>query len=654
MCTKNIAAQRGFMATFDVACSRNGNASCINVNVDVPTVAAALMPTGGQCSDFISSGTCTELCRAQITPFVNDAGCCYHSYYSLAIATQASPTMRTSTQLLTACGIDNPGTCSVIPSPCENAQFSLAANPTCASAQASAEVAFDSGSPVAESDIITACTQTCRNLISDSVVMCTDNIAAQRGFMATFDVACSRNGNASCINVNVDVPTVAAALMPTGGQCSDFISSGTCTELCRAQITPFVNDAGCCYHSYYSLAMASQDSPTMRTSTQLLTACGIDNPGTCSVIPSPCENAQFSLAANPTCASAQASAEVAFDSGSPVAESDIITACTQTCRNLISDSVVMCTDNIAAQRGFEATFDVACRTNGDASCINVNVDVPTVAAALMPTGGQCSDFISSGTCTELCRAQITRFVNDAGCCYHPYYSLAIASQSSPTTRTSAQLLTACGIDDPGICSVIPSTRIPCENAQLALQANPTCASAQASSEVAFDSGSPIAESDIITVCTQTCRNLISDSVVMCTDNIAAQRGFEATFKVACRTNGDASCINVDVDVPTVAAALMPTGGQCSDFISSGTCTALCKAQIIRFVNDAGCCYHPYYSLAIASQPFPTTRTSTQLLTACEIDDPGICSAVRGGGGADTIKAISTLGLLMITLITFMA
>ena len=31
------------MATFDVACSRNGNASCINVNVDVPTVAAALM-----------------------------------------------------------------------------------------------------------------------------------------------------------------------------------------------------------------------------------------------------------------------------------------------------------------------------------------------------------------------------------------------------------------------------------------------------------------------------------------------------------------------------------------------------------------------------------------------------------------------------------
>ena len=66
----------------------------------------------------------------------------------------------------------------VIPSPCENAQFSLAANPTCASAQASAEVAFDSGSPVAESDIITACTQTCRNLISDSVVMCTDNIVS--------------------------------------------------------------------------------------------------------------------------------------------------------------------------------------------------------------------------------------------------------------------------------------------------------------------------------------------------------------------------------------------------------------------------------------------------------------------------------------------
>ena len=69
--------------------------------------------------------------------------------------------------------------------------------------------------------------------------------------------------------------------------------------------------------------------------------------------------------------------------------------------------------------------------------------------------------------------------------------------------------------------VIPPTRAPCENAQLALQANPTCASAQASSEVAFDSGSPIAESDIITVCTQTCRNLISDSVVMCTDNIVS-------------------------------------------------------------------------------------------------------------------------------------
>ena len=61
----------------------------------------------------------------------------------------------------------------------------------------------------------------------------------------------------------------------------------------------------------------------------------------------------------------------------------------------------------------------------------------------------------------------------------------------------------------------------CENAQLALAANPTCASAQASSEVAFDSGSPIAESDVITVCTQTCRNLISDSVVMCTKNIVS-------------------------------------------------------------------------------------------------------------------------------------
>jgi len=62
------------------------------------------------------------------------------------------------------------------------------------------------------------------------------------------------------------------------------------------------------------------------------------------------------------------------------------------------------------------------------------------------------------------------------------------------------------------------TRTPCESATIALANNRNCASAQARLQATISGGSVLADSDINTVCAQTCRTLITNSINQCTDD----------------------------------------------------------------------------------------------------------------------------------------
>ncbi|XP_065898444.1 uncharacterized protein [Dysidea avara] len=452
--------------------------------------------------------------------------------------------------------------------------------------------------------------------------------------------------------------------------CPTFFNESSCTATCNDSLTSAIAMLGCCVNIYFNLASVQAGetigATNTRSTAEWYTACNNEGTPTCPnvYIPPPleelidaniCYAANSSLFQDSMCA--QAAQQIANDipTGQSITTAAAAYACNDTCRNLIMSQINSCV------RGDDATIQntarrLACTYDGANSC---GTRVPPSFFTQFRT--YCVDFVGGADqCPTNCSSAVNMQHESLGCCLTPLFDVvwlhAVTFSGIPITtiRSANDLYSACSIVDPGQC-----VSTACENAQRALEANSNCASAQARSAAAYDSNSSLAESDINIVCTPICLSIIGDSVKMCTDNIVAQRGFDANSDLACRRNGTISCININVDAEfrAAAVALTPTGGQCSGFISNGTCTGSCGALITPLVNTAGCCYHQLYSLAIASQTTPTVimRTSTQLLTACGITNPGTCSEVRGGsGGADTIKAISTLGLLMIALVIFLA
>ncbi|XP_065899092.1 uncharacterized protein [Dysidea avara] len=469
---------------------------------------------------------------------------------------------------------------------CADARTVLGSMSTCNTTWTRVRAALLDSSTISNADATTLCADSCAHTVLQMVYRCASEVGEMETTLSnqTLQTACSRDANGDTCGLNV----YEFFTMNLVQHCRAFINQNSCTSTCNSSLSTAIRNMGCCVNIYYNLASvqaaATIGTTNRRSAAEWYSTCRNDGTSTCPnvYVPPPlaelidvnvCNAAISSLSQDTMCTQVAQQIASNIPNGQSITAAAAEYGCNDTCRNLIMNQINACVRGDLAIVQNTARR-LACTYNGANSC---GTSVPL---SLFPQfRAFCADFVSGANqCPSSCSTTVTMQRDNLGCCFTPLFdvvwlhALTFGGGSITTIRSASELYSACSVTDPGQCGVVmPTTsttgsavmstampmptRTPCENAQLALAANPTCASAQASSAVDFESGRPLAESDVVTVCGGTCRNLIRNTAV-CIDEAAARRGSEAQFDVVCRTNGNASCINVNVNVPTVAAALM--------------------------------------------------------------------------------------------------
>ncbi|XP_065903790.1 adhesion G-protein coupled receptor V1-like [Dysidea avara] len=332
---------------------------------------------------------------------------------------------------------------------CNTARAALAANAQCEQTITMVVESVSNLILVSAESAAQACSINCKPLYEDMIAECE---SGNEVAMMSLNLACTfSDGEISC-----------AALISSeynnsfASDCSELITRQTCSAACQNLTRKTAEDIGCCINVYYKLVQAFLVNPSRVPFYRYLPICSVHGINTCedgTTEEVACSVADDIRDNSEACLDVSNDFATATDSFDPPSQTIVETVCGPACRDILGDVASAC--GIVDEHQEFPSFFLACtKNNENQSCILVDADsqYDEARAALAASGGQCSSFTNNGTCDEMCAMVITELVKAAGCCYYEYYRVInVVIRELSNDITADQLLTTCGIQDPGRC-----------------------------------------------------------------------------------------------------------------------------------------------------------------------------------------------------------